>query len=272
MTQRVQNLDRLIRSAVDNKRIFGAVMRVEAGNRQLSWNGAAGNMNVASPFFIASTTKLYITAVLLRLREQDKIRLTDKVSLYLDKNRISGIHHYQGIDYSDELTIEQLMAHTTGLPDYFQQKGKGGRSLEDSLMAGHDQAWSLDSVIEEVKRMKPRFSPGTKGKALYSDTNYQLLGRIIEIVTKHPLNDVFKEYIYKPLSLSRTYMYTDRQDQTPQPLYYKESPLHIPLAMASFGPDGGIVSTADELMRFLRAFFEGELFPGSYLNDLYQLE
>lgn len=244
-------------------------MRVESGDGQLSWNGAAGNMNHSTPFFIASTTKLYITAVLLKLREHNKIRLTDKISLYLDKSLIAGIQRYQGVDYSGGLTVGQLMAHTSGLPDYFQQKRKGG-SLENELMAGRDQSWSLEKVLEDVKQMKPLFAPGTKGKALYSDTNYQLLGRIVETVTEQPLDKVFKEYIYEPLSLSHTYLYSDIRDQTPMPLYYKESPLRIPQAMASFGPDGGIVSTAEELMRFLRAFFEGELFPKSYLDELYQ--
>ncbi|SDW07004.1 serine hydrolase [Paenibacillus sp. CF384] len=269
MQLRIQNLDRLIHSAVDNKQIFGAVVHVESGDRQLTWGGAAGNMDADSRFFIASATKLYVTAALLNLLARNQIKWTDPIALYLDKRLLAGLHHYQGTEYSCDITIEQLMAHTSGLPDYFQHKRKSGKSLADEIMSGHDQAWSLLNVIEEVKQMKPHFAPGTKGKALYSDTNYQLLGQIIETVTNQPLNEVFKQYIYEPLSLSDTYLYTNIHDHTPSPLYYKDSPLHIPLAMASFGPDGGIVSTAEELMRFLRAFMEGTIFPKNYLSELY---
>lgn len=76
MQQRIQNLDRLIHSAVDHKRIFGAVLQVESGDGRLSWSGAAGNMSSASRFFIASTTKLYVTAALLNLRGLNKIACT----------------------------------------------------------------------------------------------------------------------------------------------------------------------------------------------------
>ncbi|AZN38813.1 serine hydrolase domain-containing protein [Paenibacillus albus] len=269
MPHRIQNLDYLIRSAVDHKRIFGAVVQVESGDGRLSWRGAAGNLNAASRFFVASTTKLYITAVLLNLFALNRMKWTDPIALYLDKNTLAGLHHYLGTEFSADITIEQLMAHTSGLPDYFQGKRKSGKSLADEIMSGHDQAWSFDNVIAEAKQMQPRFAPGTKGKAIYSDTNYQLLGRIIEIVTNQALNEAFAQYIYEPLSLSNTYLYTNIEDQTPSPLYYKDSPLHIPLAMASFGPDGGIVSTAEELMRFIRAFFGGTLFPATYLGELY---
>lgn len=50
------------------------------------------------------------------------------------------------------------------------------------------------------------------------------------------------------------------------PLYYRSNQLHIPKAMSSFGPDGGIVSNAKDSMLFLRAFFEGKIFPQKYLE------
>lgn len=68
---------------------------------------------------------------------------------------------------------------------------KGG--VEDELVAGHDHAWSFDKVIADVKQMKPHFPPGAKGRALYSDTNYQLLGRIIETATNQTLEEVFTQ-------------------------------------------------------------------------------
>lgn len=202
------------------------------------------------------------------MRADGRFQLEDKISKYISKDIISGIHIYKGIDYSSDITIGQLMSHTSGLPDYFQQKRESGKSLQSEITAGHDQHWTFEKVMDEVRKMKPKFKPGRKRKALYSDTNYQLLGRITEIITEKKINAVLKEFIFDTLHLKNTYVYEDSNDRTPVSLYYKTQPLHIPLAMTSFGPDGGIVSTAKETMIFLKAFFNGKLFPKEYLDEL----
>jgi len=70
------------------------------------------------------------------------------------------------------------------------------------------------------------------------------------------------------LQLKDTYLCDDSSDTKPVPLYYKTRPLRIPLAITSSGPDGGIVSTAKESMIFLRAFYNGQLFPKEYISEL----
>lgn len=109
--------------------------------------------------------------------------------------------------------------------------------------------------------MKPAFRPGEKGKALYSDTNYQILGRLIETVSGKPIPTAMQEFIFTPLELQKTYLYADSRDTGPAPLYYQKNRLQVPLAMTSFGAEGGIVSTSAELMIFLKAFFGGTFFP-----------
>jgi len=166
------------------------------------------------------------------------------------------------------LTIRELMAHTSGLPDYFQQKGAHGRSLENELLSGNDRSWSFEKAIAESKKMKPLFRPDQQGKAHYSDTNYQLLGRIIRKICDEKLETVIDEMIAKPLGLVKTYLYHDINDKQPKNMYYKNRELHIPKAMSSFTADGGVVSTAHELMVFIEAFFTGKLFPIEYLEEL----
>jgi len=262
-------LEMILNRSANNKYIFGTVVNIESGDDTFFWSASAGNVKAENPYFIASTTKLYITALVLNLRADGRLRLEDKISQYISKEIISGIHVHSGIDHSYDITIGQLMSHTSGLPDYFQQKRECGLSLQAELTAGHDQSWTSEKVIHDVKKMKPKFKPGTKGKALYSDTNYQLLGRIIEIIIGKKIGTVLKEFIFESLQLKNTYLYEDSNDTTPVSLYYKTHPLHIPLAMTSFGPDGGIVSTAKETMIFLRAFFNGQFFPREYLRELF---
>jgi len=79
-----------------------------------------------------------------------------------------------------------------------------------------------------------------------------------------------QEVIFQPLALKQTYMYSDANDKIPAVMNYKNKPLHIGKAMTSFGADGGIVSTSEETMVFLKAFFNGFFFPKSFLPKLYK--
>ncbi|MBN8704712.1 MAG: beta-lactamase family protein [Bacteroidetes bacterium] len=263
-------LQKLLSETVDNEEIFGVVATVEKGDNSFSWTGSAGNLTAEKPYFIASTTKLYITAVLLKLRSEGKISLDDKISKYLRPEALFGLHVLNGVEYSDSITIGQLMAQTSGLPDYFEQEKTDGTSLVKELSAGKDQSWTIETVLAESKKMSPHFKPGEKGKAFYSDTNYQLLGKIIENVTGLPIKTVFSEFLFKPLNLKQTYLYSDSSDTLPANLYFENRELNIPKAMVSFGPDGGIVSTSTETMIFLRAFFSGKFFPAKDLKDIQQ--
>jgi D-alanyl-D-alanine carboxypeptidase len=263
-------LNQVLNKMGNNKRIFSAVVCVENGDKSLSWTGATGNMQKGSRYFIASVTKLYITAVIMRLVEEKRIALSDKISKYLPAHLCEGIHVLKGVDYSSELTVLHLISNTSGLPDYFFHKQTSGRTVSDELMEGNDEPWDLDRTIGLVKNLKPRFKPGAKGKAAYSDSNYQLLGRIIENITGKTVGDVFHEHIFSELNLQNTYAYNNIDDDTPVPFYYQSIQMWLPKYMTSITSEGGIVSTADEVMVFLKEFFKGRFFPKERINELKQ--
>ena len=83
-----------------------------------------------------------------------------------------------------------------------------------------------------------------------------------------PYAAVFAERLATPLGLRQTYIYADTSGRLPADILYKGRPLSIPMAMSSFGPDGGAVSTAAETVIFLKAFFEGRSFPKAYLSEI----
>ena len=263
-------LSDVLNKMVDNKRIYSAVLCVENSDKSLSWTGAAGNMQKDSRFFIASVTKLYVTAVTMRLIEENHIELNDKISRYLPDYFCEKLHAINGVDYSDEITISHLISNTSGLPDYFFHKQSNGKTVASELMEGNDEPWHLEKTIDLIKNLRPKFKPGAKGKASYSDTNYQLLGRIIENVTGKSISEVFDYYLFSELKLINTYAYNKTNDNTPVPFYYKTDQLWLPKYMASITVEGGIVSTADELMMFLKEFFRGRFFPKEKINDLKQ--
>ncbi len=262
-------LQALIDEQVEDKNIFGTVVKVESTDGSFSWNSAAGDLEVETPYFIASVTKLYTTAVVLKLVDQGLMSLDDRLDQYLGTDILDGLHVYRGTDHAPEITVRQLLGHTSGLPDYFQHK-QDGETLEERISQSQDLAWSRAEVWTWAKEMKPEFEPGKPGKAHYSDTNFQLLGEIIEQVSGMSIAEAYEQYIFQPLGLEHTYLYTDPTDNTPKPIYFKEEATSIPMAMASFGADGAIVSTVDEGYTFLRAFFQGELFPEAYLDEIQQ--
>jgi D-alanyl-D-alanine carboxypeptidase len=243
-------LNHLLNKMIDNKTIFSAVLCVENGDRSFTWTGAAGNMQKDSRYFIASVTKLYVSAVVIQLIEEKKIKLSDTISKHLPAHFCERLHVLKGIDYSEEITIAHLISNTSGLPDYFFHKQPSGRTVSDELMDGNDEPWPLDRTIDLVKNLKPNFKPGQKGKAAYSDSNYQLLGRIIENVTEKTIDRVFYEYIFSKLNIHNSYAYKDINDNSPVPFYYGSQELWLPKYITSVTVEGGIVSTAAEVMLF----------------------
>lgn len=263
-----------------NKDVFSAVLGVTDTTGAFCWTGAAGTahpdrvepMKVDTPIFIASITKMYTGAATMILGERELLSLDDPISKFLPTSILEGLHRYKGRDYSNQLRIYHLISQTSGLPDYFEERPKGGKSIFDLIVAAGDMEWDLEEVVRIAKSsLSAKFPPEPKeqersgNKAYYSDTNYQLLGAIIELITQKPLHEVFSELIIEPLELSSTYLhgYEDPKatpETPPANVYYKTKPLFLDKAMMSFGPDGGMVSNVEDSLEFIRHFMEGKLF------------
>jgi D-alanyl-D-alanine carboxypeptidase len=262
-------LQRVLERTVDGSRITGTTVCLRHGGQE--WCGAAGDLATDRPFHIASTTKLYTTALVLQLADQSLLGLDDTLADLLPDSLWTGLHTLKGQDRSATITVRHLLGQTSGLPDYFMGKPAKGPSLEEDLLEGHDQAWSPAQALERSRALTPGFPPGKAGKALYSDTNYQLLGLVIEQVTGQGYAQVLKERILDPLALHHTWLAGQQPpDGLPSvaPLRSGKQTLEIPRAMASFGPDGGIIATAGDLQVFLQAFFQGRLFAAERLPEL----
>jgi len=236
--------------------------------------GAYGKLSIdeQTPYFLASTTKLFATTLVMQLRSEGVLRLDDPITGLFGDGALAALHRVAGRDHTGAITIQHLLAHTSGLPDYFDQKRKDGTRFAGPLLGGEDRQWSLGDVISASRdEMRPHFPPGEDRKAFYSDTNYQLLGGIIERVTGKSLADNVEERIARPLGLKNTYLCASDMapDRTPVlPLRNGRARPHIPRAIESTRLDGGGVSTSAESLAFIRAFFEGGLFPAGYLAEM----
>ena len=257
-------VQKVIDKSIDNKTIFGVSLSVSKEGEIQSY--ASGNSSVGDSYFIASVTKLYTAAVIYKLVDQGEINLDDPISKYLDRTILDGLHVYEGKDYSQAITIRHLITNSSGIPDYFMQKDKGEKNLFEHLTTVGDTLFSFEQMLDRAKTLPAKFVPGSEGEAFYSDTNFQLLGRIITNVTGLDLDEVYRTFLFEPLNLKQTYLYTDTAETSPTYFYHKQNIMDIPDMMVSFGPDGGMVSTSEESLVFLQAYLNHKLFSKATIS------
>jgi CubicO group peptidase (beta-lactamase class C family) len=246
-------------------------VRFALASPKRGWRWEWSSPGSIEQYFIASTTKLYVNALVMQLQAERQLELDASAARYLDPSIMTGIHVLRGVDSGGRITIRELLSHTSGIADYFEQRQRDGSTqIGKALQA--DCAWTFDDVLRITKdELTPRFAASTPGKAFYSDTNYQLLGALIEAVTGVSYEDALRQRILEPLALPGTYPFTQADVEcydSVAGMLYGHKRVAIPKAMASVRADGGIVSTASDGLTFLEAFMTGRLFPGAYLTEM----
>lgn len=254
-------------------------LAVAEGDGSFSWAGSAGiaaQRDVTAtatdtPIYIASVTKIYIATTVMALAERRLLSLDDPIANYLPAGVVNGLDVYQGHDYSREVTIRQLVSMTSGIPDYFAERGSDGKTMFDVFIADQTRTWTVDEMINRARtQLKPHFPPGTG--VYYSDTGYQLLGKIIEKATGQPLGRVLEDYIFGPLGLQRTWLLGSAKPgavvaAAPADVYNRAQNISASRAH-DYWADGGIVSTATDMITFLRALNNGQLISRASLQAM----
>ncbi|MFV8833580.1 serine hydrolase [Aquisalimonas sp.] len=265
-------LERAVQDLAGLRGIRHAILGVEPGDRSYRWIGAAGAadpsgtpMTPETPYCLASVTKLYIGAAILRLEEQGRLSINDPLTDHLPDHLVTGLHRRRGVDRTADLTLRHLLAHASGLPEYLSEAPKGNKALLDRIVEQGDLSWEPADVTELVRTAKgahfnPRPFDGRRHTVRYSDTNFQLLMAVIEAVTRQPIHEAFATLIYAPLGLTRTWHPGTPSEASMPPAavpWAGEAPFDRPLALRSFRD---LFSTAEETLRFLRALITGALF------------
>ena len=259
-----QKVQKIFGNVTKKKQIHESVLLVENSNGDVSYNLGYGGKNIDTPFFIASITKLFTTACIYILIEQGKLSLDDEITRYLKKDLLKNLHVYKGQEYSNRLTISNLLFHTSGLRDVIEE---GSNKSKKRAILYKDVQIDFNETILKTKEIKPHFAPDMGKRAHYANINFEILGIIIEIVTNSTLEDVFRQLIFDPLELKNTYLPKDEDDFIPY-VYYKDTALYRPKLLRSIRASGGCVSTARELMVFIKAFFKGKLFNNTVFHEL----
>ncbi|MET8546334.1 serine hydrolase domain-containing protein, partial [Kitasatospora sp. NPDC004799] len=237
---------------------------------RLVWRNATGVAELATgepadprgSFRIGSTTKIFVATTLLQLVGEHRLDLDDRLECLLP-----GI-----VPNSTAITVRQLLNHTSGVADYTQDQAFDFRRPQ-WLAGGRFTHYGLRDLVDIAERYPPAFPPGQDWQ--YSNTNYILVGMIIEKLTGRSWNEEVTRRIIRPLGLTGTRMPGD-SPFLPGPYahgYYKAAtgPVDVTLFNPSMaGPSGAGVSTTADLTAFLHALLGGRLLRPAELAAMQQ--
>ncbi|MFF4773812.1 serine hydrolase domain-containing protein [Microtetraspora fusca] len=239
-------------AALAEVRDAGRTYRLAAGKAEY---GRPRPAPAAGRFRIASVTKLFTATVVLQLASEGRLRLADPVGKWLP-----GI-----VDKADDITLEQLLRHTSGIPDYLPGLLDSSGVVRDPV-----RTWQDKELVALANRLPRVFEvPGTRFS--YSNTNYVLLGMVVEAAAGRPYAREVTERVIVRARLTRTSAPSDTTRITgPHPRSYAMVGGAVTdittLNPTILGAAGGIVSTTTDLNRFLRALLGGRLLPPAELT------
>src|SRR5215469_5258822 len=202
-------------------------------------------------YSIGSVSKQFLASSVLLLVQDDKLSLDDRVSRFLPS-----------LTRADEISIGQLLSHTSGYQDYYPQ---------DYVPPFMEKPVTPDSILEQWARKPLDFEPGTRWQ--YSNTNYVVAGRIVEIVSGMPAFSVVQSRILRPLGMESAI------DLDAQPLSDSDAAGYTRFALGPVRPvqpeakgwlfaAGELAMTAHDLALWDLSLLDGKLLSPSSLNDM----
>ncbi|WP_051717745.1 serine hydrolase domain-containing protein [Streptomyces megasporus] len=218
-------------------------------------------------FRIGSITKTFVATVLLRLQEEGRLDLDDSVERWLP-----GLVRGHGHD-GREVTVRQLLNHTSGIYDVTSDLEFQEKVFKSGFFEHRYDTWTPEQLVAIAMEHEPVFAPGTDWS--YSNTNYVLAGLVIEAVTGHSYADEVERRVIEPLGLRSTVVPGTRATMPPPhgrayERFGSEGELvdvtEINPSVA--GAAGEMISTVDDLNRFLRALLDGRLLSEESMAEL----
>ncbi len=215
--------------------------------------------------FSGSVGKTYVAALILKLQEQGLLDIGDKALKYL-----SGEDWFQKVPNAPEITLEMLLNHTAGVPEYVYDRG-----IWQIMKENPDKTWSVEERLSYVSGKQPANAAG-KGWS-YADSHYLLLGLVIENVTGKEYYRVLDELILKPCTLSNTKPAVGRKLPGLVPGYTSlTEEMQLPAKVCTnstyaFNPQlewtgGGLVTSVSDLARWGQLLYGGKVLTPEMLT------
>jgi CubicO group peptidase (beta-lactamase class C family) len=256
---KAERLD-IIYTILHQKGLFnGNVLVVENGKTLLRKAYGVANFEKNTPltlensFRLGAISQTFTAAAVMLLVEKKQLKLDDKLVKFFPKI------------YYPEINIQHLLAHTSGLPDYLNYFTSNN---DDVFTYANNQdvlTWLNDSAPELG------FPPGRKWE--FSNTNYVLLAKIIELVSKEKLEDFFAKYFFKPLNLKNTSLlkFGSKGLLPNQVIAYRmdrKEPYYDNFLNFIYGADG-FYSSIDDLYQWEQSFYTTKIFSEKFLQNYF---
>jgi CubicO group peptidase (beta-lactamase class C family) len=186
---KVSKIDELVKTYFDYRQFTGSVLVAEGGKviYKKGFGSANREWNIPNTpdtkFRLGSITKQFTSMLILQLVAQGKIDLEGKLSDYLP---------YYRKDTGNQVTIHQLLTHSSGIPSY--------TSIPNFFEDISRDPYPVEDFVKKYCSGDLEFEPGSR--FLYNNSGYFLLGAIIESVREKPYEEVLKEQIFDPLGMS----------------------------------------------------------------------
>ena len=254
-------LDQFFDRLAEKNKAMGSLTIAKDGNvlytRAIGYSQINGTekkpLTAANRFRIGSITKMFTAAMIFQLVEEGKLKLTDT----LDK-------FFPQIPNAQKITIAQILAHRSGIHDVHSRSGICDPSSNTNPI-------TKDEMLALIAKGTPDFEPDAKHS--YSNSGYLLLGLILEKLTGKPYGEALKERITSKIGLKDTYIATGNIDVNKnEALTYmnlggdwKQVPETHPSILFSAG---AIVSTPNDLAKFIQALFDGKLISQESLDQM----
>lgn len=270
---RVKKIDSLLTAMHAAERLNGNVLIAEKGN--VIYKKSFGNaneetkqsLNENSIFELASCSKQFTAMAIMILKEKGKVNLDDDISKYIPE-----------LSFYKNITVRNLLHHTSGLPDYME--------LMDSMFDKSKMATNKD-IISLFSKVQPKivFEPNTKYE--YSNTGYAFLASIVEKASGQTFADFLQNNIFKPLKMTRSFVYTRRFapkkiDNYAFGYVYSDSlkkyflPDNLPetnmvIWLDGIVGDGCVNSTVNDLLKWDRALYTNTLLSKEGMKEVFQV-
>lgn len=198
---------------------------------------------------IGSITKTYTAALVLKAVEEGRLKLSDSLSVW-----------YPQWTHAGQITLEMLLKHRSGIFNFTEISGGG---------TWEEQPHTQEEFIAYAAAQGSNFVPGTEYE--YSNTNYALLGFILEKVYGRDFNALLQEKIAGPLGLKNTCYTVEKDTSGREALSYNIQDHYLHNATIHFSnhpASGGMLSTPAEVNRFLTALFSGKIIRPQSLEQM----
>ncbi len=195
-----------------------------------------------TPFLAGSITKSFTALAVMQLVEAGEVDLDTEVSRYLDgfSGRPAG-----------PITIRQLLSHTSGFSTL------QGNSSHTDATTGKDE---LARRVEALEDVRPAHKPGERWE--YSNTNYLMLGRLIEVVGGQEYQDYVATNILEPVGMEDSFVADGKVHESMAtghtPWFGTKRPLADNVTSRGMAPAGGVVASAADLARYMQMMMNGE--------------